>query len=64
MCVFMVQELMIRRELEKDPQLKNESWDRFLPHFKKRNVKRKQAKSVEKKEYTPFPPTQTPRKVG
>ena len=28
-----------------DPELKNENWDRFLPHFKKRNVQRKKAKA-------------------
>jgi len=29
---------MIRRELEKDPEMKEQNWDRFLPNFKKRNA--------------------------
>ena len=55
---------MIKRELAKDPTLQNESWDRFLPKFKKQNVQLKK-KPVEKakKEYTPFPPPQQPSKV-
>jgi len=61
--VYHIKELMIKRELSKDPQLKNESWDRFLPHFKKQNIKRQKNPKTKKKEYTPFPPPQTPRKI-
>lgn len=60
--VYHIKELMIRRELEKDPALATESWDRFLPSFKKKNMQRKKSKAT-RRVYTPFPPEQTPRKV-
>lgn len=58
--VYNIKELMIRKELEKDPEMVNQDWSRFLPQFKKRNVKRKETKKV-KSAYTPFPPSQPPR---
>ncbi|KAJ1553422.1 Ribosomal RNA assembly protein mis3, partial [Nowakowskiella sp. JEL0078] len=61
--IYHIKELMIRRELAKDSTLKEESWDRFLPHFKKKNIKLPKKKSQAKKEYTPFPPAQQPRKI-
>ncbi|EPY53842.1 rRNA processing protein Mis3 [Schizosaccharomyces cryophilus OY26] len=62
--IYHIKELMIKRELAKDPTLAQESWDRFLPQFKKRNVaRRKPAKIKEKKDYTPFPPPQQPSKL-
>merc|ERR1719262_1536622 len=60
--IYHIKELMIRRELEKDPELKDENWDRFLPHFKKRNVQRKKQKIKKKKSKEVFPPQPTPRK--
>ncbi|KAG2300789.1 hypothetical protein Bca52824_037261 [Brassica carinata] len=61
--VYQIKNLMMRRELAKDPALASESWDRFLPKFKKTNVQQKKPKNKEKKEYTPFPPPQPPSKV-
>lgn len=65
--IYHIKELMIKRELAKDPKLATESWDRFLPQFKKRNVQRKKPaaadKKKEKKVYTPFPPAQLPSKI-
>lgn len=63
--IYHIKELMIKRELAKDDRLKNESWDRFLPKFRKVNkakASKKPSAGEKKKEYTPFPPTQTPRK--
>lgn len=65
--VYHIKELMIMEQLKKDPAMANEDWDRFLPQFKKRNVKRKSTKPKGKKkteeEYNPFPPEQKPRKI-
>lgn len=65
--VYNIKALMIKRELAKDPELKNENWDRFLPKFKRKNVKKKKkddgSKKKEKKEYTPFPPLPQPSKI-
>merc|ERR1712060_423683 len=47
---------------EKDPELQGENWDRFLPHFRKRNVARKKVTAKKKKSKEVFPPQQTPRK--
>jgi ribosomal RNA assembly protein len=65
--IYHIKELMIKRELAKDPTLAHESWDRFLPHFKKRNLskRRKPFRVVDKskKVYTPFPPPQEKSKI-
>ena len=52
---------MIKQELMKDPSLAQESWDRFLPKFKKTNVKRRKFKP---KKRAVFPPPPTESKVS
>jgi len=65
--IYHVKELMIKRELAKDPELVNESWDRFLPNFKRKatSKRRKPLKVTDKtkKVYTPFPPAPEKSKV-
>jgi ribosomal RNA assembly protein len=73
--IYHIKELMIKRELARDPKLAGESWDRFLPKFRKRNVQTKKPKASKKKGPMPgsaagepegrplFPPAQEPRKV-
>lgn len=65
--IYHVKELMIKRELAKDPNLKDENWARFLPDFKKRTLskRRKPLKITDKsqKNYTPFPPPREKSKI-
>lgn len=59
------QTLMIKRELSKDPDLRMQSWERFLPKFRHKNLakRREPKKKSVKKEYTPFPPSQPESQV-
>ncbi|XP_076927832.1 KRR1 small subunit processome component-like [Bidens hawaiensis] len=61
--LYNIKVLMMKKDLASNPELANENWDRFLPKFKKKNVKQKKVTPKEKKEYTPFPPPQPPSKV-
>ncbi|SCL97350.1 KRR1 small subunit processome component, putative [Plasmodium chabaudi chabaudi] len=65
--VYHIKELIAKRELEKNDELKNENWEKYLPNFKKRNVQRKKIKQkLEKKngkKKSIFPPDQLPRKI-
>lgn len=58
--IYNIKELMVRRELAKDPELANENWARFLPNFRKRTLSKRRVphKVTDKtaKSYTAFPP--------
>ncbi|KAF4126569.1 ribosomal RNA assembly protein [Geosmithia morbida] len=58
--IYHVKKLMIKRELAKDPDLANESWDRFLPDFGRKTLSHRRkplnVTDKSKKVYTPFPP--------
>lgn len=65
--IYHIKELMIKRELAKDPELKNENWERFLPNFKKRSLNRRRkplkVNDKSKKPYSPFPPPQEKSRI-
>jgi len=61
--IYNIKTMMIKRELANNPELKDESWDRFLPKFKKKNIKQKKPKIIKKKEKPLFPPAPTMSKV-
>ena len=62
--IYHIKELMIKRELAKDPALADQSWDRFLPKFKKKNVQRKKPSKIGKgRKDQVFPPAPQPSKI-
>jgi ribosomal RNA assembly protein len=65
--IYNIKALMIKRELMKDPNLKDENWERFLPKFESKNPNKKTKKPKterkKKKEFTPFPPPQQETKI-
>ncbi|KAK3307602.1 uncharacterized protein B0T15DRAFT_183707 [Chaetomium strumarium] len=65
--IYLIKELMIKRELAKDPALAHEDWSRYLPNFKKRTLSKRRTPfkvtDKSKKPYTPFPPAPEKSKV-
>ena len=65
--IYRIKELMIKRELAKDPQLAHESWDRFLPQFRPKALSKRhkphRITDKSSKVYTPFPPPREKSKV-
>ena len=65
--IYRIKELMIKRELAKDPELADQNWDRFLPQFKPKTLSKrhKPHRITDKSErtYTPFPPPREKSKI-
>ena len=64
--IYHIKLLMMKQQLAQDPQLREESWDRFLPSFKKRSVaskKRAPLPDERGRVAALFPPPPTKRKV-
>lgn len=61
--IYNIKAMMIKRELAQNEELKAESWDRFLPKFKRKNIKKKKVKIEQKKDRPLFPPAPTPSKI-
>uniref|UniRef100_A0A3P9HDK3 KRR1 small subunit processome component n=2 Tax=Oryzias latipes TaxID=8090 RepID=A0A3P9HDK3_ORYLA len=63
--IYNIKTLMIKQELSRDPELRTQNWERFMPKFRHKNLsKRKEPKKKSvKKEYTPFPPSQPESKI-
>ncbi|OAG30621.1 ribosomal RNA assembly protein [Nematocida sp. ERTm5] len=53
--IYEIKKLMIRRELEKDPALKTENWERYMPQYKKTHSKKRKVTIVEKTYRNTFP---------
>ncbi|RGP80447.1 ribosomal rna assembly krr1 [Fusarium longipes] len=65
--IYHLKEMMVKRELAKDPELANESWDRFLPNLRRKALSQRRVPhkvtDKTKKVYTPFPPAPEKSKV-
>eukprot|EP01057_Protomagalhaensia_wolfi_P000246 Protomagalhaensia_wolfi_Nauph_80__245@NODE_113_length_3622_cov_233_229975_g86_i0_p3_GENE_NODE_113_length_3622_cov_233_229975_g86_i0NODE_113_length_3622_cov_233_229975_g86_i0_p3_ORF_typecomplete_len224_score34_85KH_8/PF17903_1/1_3e31UPF0302/PF08864_10/0_11_NODE_113_length_3622_cov_233_229975_g86_i016852356 len=42
--IYQLKTLMVKEELQKDPNMSQAEWDRYLPHFKKTRSNRKKAR--------------------
>eukprot|EP01062_Namystynia_karyoxenos_P058406 TRINITY_DN49955_c0_g1_i1.p1 TRINITY_DN49955_c0_g1~~TRINITY_DN49955_c0_g1_i1.p1 ORF type:complete len:387 (+),score=125.66 TRINITY_DN49955_c0_g1_i1:76-1161(+) len=63
--IYGIKQLLIKRELAKNPEMKHEDWSRFIPQFRKTHQKKRKrdpTKWKEKKPYSAFPPDPIPRK--